>query len=539
MDNISAPPIPEFAEVEYPDYELTIARMTHPPLIANDIDSTTKEGEEQLKSILYTRYQGDSISPVPMCACGRLVGGVNHGLICAECSTECKNPLERPIETTLWIKALDGVHKFIAPGVWVVLSQAFSSRGWNMLEWLVSPDVPDPGMDNRFFTIVRDLNLTPDNRNLNYFYENFEAIMYQILVSMVLKKKPRDVKGLENEQIVDLYRGLREGHIDAFHLLLETPIGNKLTAEKEFAAYVKKYSAQKSRVFTKYLPMPSSAGIVLESNSSGTWYDKVMLIAVDAMYAITNFDRTIQEKSFRMRNAKMVYCTKKMGEYSAEYIRDRLMGKKGLYRSHYYGGRQPFSMRCVIGPIIGPHTHDELHLPWSPSVQMFRLHITNKLLRMGEHPEFGRWTPKSIHRFIDDYTNRYHPLLDMIFQELIAESPDGIRVLFNRPPSLEKGSLQHCRVTKVKTDPKIKSISMSTNITNAFNADYDGDAMAVYILLDKEIIGIFEPLIPSRNVPSTNAPYSISGATKMQAPQALTMFNWLYGGHDQYNTVDN
>ena len=63
--------------------------------------------------------------------------------------------------------------------------------------------------------------------------------------------------------------------------------------------------------------------------------------------------------------------------------------------------------------------------------------------------------------------------------------------------------------------------------------------MAVYILLDKEIIGMFEPLIPSRNVPNTNAPYSISGATKMQAPQALTMFNWLYGGHDQYNTVDN
>ena len=61
----------------------------------------------------------------------------------------------------------------------------------------------------------------------------------------------------------------------------------------------------------------------------------------------------------------------------------------------------------------------------------------------------------------------------MIFQELIAESPQGkgIHVLFNRPPSLEKGSVQHCVVTKIKTDPKIKSISMSTNITNPFNAD--------------------------------------------------------------------
>lgn len=535
------PPIEEYCAPEFPDYEKTIARMTHPPLIANDIDSTTREGEEQLQSILYTRYQGDSISPVPMCACGRLIGGTNHGLLCPECKTECQNPLERPIETTLWIKALDGIDKFITPGVWLVLSNELTARGWCLMDYLVTPDYPPPTKDNKFYRIVEDLNLNPDQRNLNFLHGNFEKIMYRILVSLVLKKKPRDIAGLTNEEIYDLFRGLREGQIDAYHLLLNTPVGNKLEEEKIFAAYIQKYTKEKTRVFSKYLPMPSSAGIVLETNSSGTWYDKVMLIAVDAMYSITNFEKTIQEKSLKMRNAKMVYCIKKMSEYSAEYIRDRLMGKKGLFRSHYYGGRQPFSMRCVIGPIIGPHKHNELHLPWSPSVQMLRLHITNKLLRMGSHPEFGRWTPKSINRFIDSHTNKYHLLLDMIFQELIAESPQGkgIHVLFNRPPSLEKGSVQHCIVTKIKTDPKIKSISMSTNITNPFNADYDGDAMAIYLLLDNELIGIFEPLVPSRNVPSTNTPYSISGATKEQAPQTLTEYNWLYGGHNKYNTVDN
>lgn len=68
---------------------------------------------------------------------------------------------------------------------------------------------------------------------------------------------------------------------------------------------------------------------------------------------------------------------------------------------------------------------------------------------------------------------------------------------------------------------------------------YDGDAMAFYLLLDNELIGIFEPLKPSRNVPSTNTPYDISGATKMQAPQALTMYSWLYGASDEFNQVDN
>lgn len=465
------PPIPEFSTVEFPDHERTIARMSHPPLIANDIDTSTKEGEEQLQSILYTRYHGDSITPVPMCSCGYLYGGINNGLICEQCHTECVNPLERPVETTLWIKALDGIHKFITPGVWVVLSETLSTRDWNMMEWLISPDIPDPPETNPFYRIVSRLEYTPEQRNLNYFYENFETIMYDILIQMVLRKKPRNIKGLTNEQIMELYKGLREGQIDAFHLLLNTPIGDKLNEERIFAKFVQKYSKQKSRVFSKYLPMPSSAGIVLEANSTGVWYDKVMLIAVDAMYSITNFEKSIQERSFRTKNARMVYCIKKMAEYSYAYVHDRIMGKKAIPRSHYYGGRQPFSMRCVIGPIIGPHEHDELHLPWSPSVQLFRVHITNKLKRMGEHPEFGRWTPKSINRFIDGYTNRYHPILDQIFEELIREAGDGIHVLFNRPPSLEKGSLQHCRVTKIKKDPKIKTISMSTNITNPFNAD--------------------------------------------------------------------
>lgn len=470
--NPFAPPIAEFSEVEFPNYEQVFVRMTRPPLIANDIDTSTKEGEEQIQSILYTRYYGDSISPIPMCACGRTIGGVNYGLLCPDCGTRCENPLERPIDTTLWIKALPDVHKFIAPGAWVVLSDVFSVKnGWNLMEWLVNPDFPNPTIENKFYPIVSKLDITPDKRSLNYFYHHFEEVMYQILVQMVLKKKPRDVPGLTNEQIVDLYRGLREEQIDAYHLLLDTPIGVKLEDEKILAAFIKKYRAEKGRIFTQYLPMPSSAGIVLESNPTGTWYDKVMLIAVDAMYAITNFNRSIQDKTPKMQNAKMVYAINKMAEYSNAYIRERMMGKKRIMRSHYYGGRQPFSMRCVIGPIIGPHVHDELHLPWAPSVQMLRLHITNKLFKMGEHPEFGRWTPKTIERFIDGYTNRYHPLLDMIFQELIIESRGGIRGLFNRPPSLEKGSIQHLRVTKIKTDPKIKSIGMSTNITNAFNAD--------------------------------------------------------------------
>lgn len=65
----------------------------------------------------------------------------------------------------------------------------------------------------------------------------------------------------------------------------------------------------------------------------------------------------------------------------------------------------------------------------------------------------------------------------------------------------------------------------------------DGDAMALYLLLDNELICRFEPLKPHRNVPSLDSPYEISGATRQQAPQTLTMYNWLYGGSSEFNRL--
>ena len=71
------------------------------------------------------------------------------------------------------------------------------------------------------------------------------------------------------------------------------------------------------------------------------------------------------------------------------------------------------------------------------------------------------------------------------------------------------------------------------------NVAYDGDFMAVMLVLDNEMVGIFETLEPHRNIPGNNSPFSISGATEQQPPQTLTMYNYLYGGTSEYNTIDN
>lgn len=463
--------IREYCTPKFPNYESIVARLRYPPLIANSIDTTTQAGEEQIKSILYNQYEGENIDITPSCSCGVLRGGSNLGVRCTICSTEVTNALQDTVEASLWIQNLDGIHKFVATGWWVVFSNFFTSKDWSLLEWIVSPDVPDPKPNHRAYRIAVDLDLNPEQRNLNFFYENFVEIMDRIATSMIIKKKPRKVKGLSDSEVGALFKALKDGEIDVYHLMLKTPIGDKLSDEKSIISFIHRYRSQPEVVFTRYLPMLSSAAMILEKNATGVYYDEVTSNVVNAMYAITNSGRSIQEKSLKYKNRKMVECIKNMAKFSHDYLRLRAMGKKGELRSHVFGGRQPFSMRCVIGPTVGGEDHEALILPWAPSVQTFRELITNKLSRMPRHPEFGAWTPRTINNFIDAYTNRYHPIIDSIFEQLLTESKNGIAVLFNRPPSLEKGSVKEQFVTGFSKDPKEKLIRMSTDTTATSNAD--------------------------------------------------------------------
>lgn len=66
---------------------------------------------------------------------------------------------------------------------------------------------------------------------------------------------------------------------------------------------------------------------------------------------------------------------------------------------------------------------------------------------------------------------------------------------------------------------------------------FDGDAMHIMRVLDRQLERRLENLRPYRNVLSMDSPRELSGAFKQQAPQTLTMQNWLYGNTSKYNTV--
>lgn len=462
-----APPVDLVAMPNFPNYERIVARATHPILFANDIDTTSREGQEKLNSLLYTRYQGDVMSSAPKCSCGELSGAYNKGLICSNCSTECLDVLDKPLESNLWVRVPDGIKKFITPGFWIVASRYLTKSQWNLLEWFVNPSYPDPDPQKDFGRIIEGFGLDRKQRTLNFFYENFEILMRRYMTLLLLRKKPRNVPDMTDEDVSRLYQDMFEGHVSGTWALINTPLGRKLSDERKLALFIEKYIEQKDRVFSQYLPLPSALGLVLETNNSGTWVDVPMATASDAMYAVTLIGMSISAADKKVRfgvcNRRAVICTKKMAEFSKAFITGTAGSKQGEYRRHVFGGRLPFSMRAVITSINEPHEHDEIHLPWAPSIQLLKMHIVNKLFK-----KYG-YTPKRANKLINDFTNNYHPILAEIVDELIAESNGGIPCTFQRSPSLEKASMQRVRITKIKKDPRIRTISMSVNITNGPN----------------------------------------------------------------------
>lgn len=458
------------AYLDFPDYEDIVANLPMAPIIANNLDTSTKEGVERLQALIFTRYQDDLISATPKCSCGALTGGYNKGIRCNICYTECVDVLDKPLESTVWIEAPPDIEKFISPGAWIVLSNAFaaSKSTFNLLEWLVNPRYPDPKPKSLYYKVCGLLNIDRENRNLNYFYHHFEDIMLRVVTYRILHKKPKNVAGMTDQDVRNAFKQMHEDHRSGAYILTTTPLGGyhrDYIKEREFATFILKYVHQKNRIFTKWLPMPSALGIILETNNSGTWGEADLLVAIDAMYAITQLKLSISADRFGMQNRRAVLCTKKMAEYGEAFIKKTAGSKEGMFRRHICGGRIPFSMRAVISSINAPHTHDELHLPWTPAVQFFRLDIINKLFKRG-------YGPKQANSLVDSSTRIYNPLIDEIFQELIQEAGGGIWCTWQRSPSLLKGSIQLMRVTRVKTRVTDRTVSWSVNATNMPNADF-------------------------------------------------------------------
>ena len=149
-------------------------------------------------------------------------------------------------------------------------------------------------------------------------------------------------------------------------------------------------------------------------------------------------------------------------------LADMLKGKQGRFRQNLLGKRVDYSGRSVI--VVGPEL--KLHqcgLPKKMALELFRPFVYAKLEKYGLAS-----TLKSAKRMIE----RDRPEVWDILEEVIREHP----VLLNRAPTLHRLSIQAFEPVLIEG----KAIQLHPLVCTAFNADFDGDQMAVHVPLSPE-----------------------------------------------------
>ena len=149
-------------------------------------------------------------------------------------------------------------------------------------------------------------------------------------------------------------------------------------------------------------------------------------------------------------------------------LSDMLKGKQGRFRQNLLGKRVDYSGRSVI--VVGPEL--KLHqcgLPKKMALELFKPFIYSKLEMYGKAP-----TIKAAKRLVE----KERPEVWDILEEVIREHP----VLLNRAPTLHRLGIQAFEPVLIEG----KAIQLHPLVCAAFNADFDGDQMAVHVPLSIE-----------------------------------------------------
>jgi len=151
-------------------------------------------------------------------------------------------------------------------------------------------------------------------------------------------------------------------------------------------------------------------------------------------------------------------------------LSDSLKGKQGRFRQNLLGKRVDYSARSVI--VVGPELQlHECGIPKDMAAELYKPFIIRKLIERGIVK-----TVKSAKRIID----RKEPVVYDILENVMKGHP----VLLNRAPTLHRLGIQAFQPKMIEG----KAIQLHPLVTTAFNADFDGDQMAVHLPLGPEAI---------------------------------------------------
>ena len=169
-------------------------------------------------------------------------------------------------------------------------------------------------------------------------------------------------------------------------------------------------------------------------------------------------------------NSRKSNAVKAEGGRALKSLSDVLKGKQGRFRQNLLGKRVDYSGRSVI--VVGPELKmHECGLPKDMAAELFKPFVIRKLIERGIVK-----TVKSAKKLVDKK--------EAIIWDILENILKGHPVMLNRAPTLHRLSIQAFQPKLVEG----KAIQLHPLVTSAFNADFDGDQMAVHVPLSHAAI---------------------------------------------------
>lgn len=419
------------------------------PIYLNDYDLSVSEDVEEINRLTKLTFNENTFETIASCYCGHNKGNWLLGTdkICEICNTKVERHLDGKIENKVWLHTPEGVDVFINPGFYTTFFRKLTigKVNFEVIAYMISSSYRKSlnKKDNNYYVLKAEVESLGIPLNINDVYKNIDKIVDYFLLG------PGKTKILIKKY--------------------------KLNEYYEFWTKYKKYA------FSTYLPVPNKITSVIQIENKRYTADKNQLVLNQIYLSMADIPKSskyvkLNEKALeRNRELLSKYILELGIRYSAT-IKERAYVKNAIFRKHIFSGSVPMTARCVITSITSISDPYRLHIPWKVALSCLEFHILNFLYKKG-------YNPLDAQEIMANATNKNCPIISEFFDFL--ENPMHGQVICGRNPTLEYLNSKLYFVT-VKRDITDDSIGLNIQQVKEKNADYDGDSLYLYFILDLE-----------------------------------------------------
>jgi hypothetical protein len=389
------------------------------------------------------------------CECGALYGRFYEGEICPDCETPVKEQYGTDIRRVGWID-IDPYY-IINPNAYELIAKVIGNKKFqSIIAYDVQLDID--GFAETVNTLAQPNKTTPfANISIMGFYKRYEEILNYF----------GTIRGMQEE-----------------------------------VAYL---IAHKDSVFSTKIPVTT---VYLRPTFTSSKKRSVSFDKINAIYVEILSNTNILKRTTNTRNKVSSYSILFQIQLTLQklydfVIRSKLSGKTKIIRAQVLGTRMSFSSRMVIRSNVGKYSGiDHVVISYKAFLELYYLEIINCMRRGYGDEKFKNMTIYEILEYLTRvrYSSEVDEAVYKIIQLMIEKRGDSLRVLINRNPTLDLGSIQCMKIVHVTKNARDFTMAIPLTSLAPLCGDFDGDVLNVHALKEKSVIDAFNEGFNPRNL---------------------------------------